>query len=107
MPKRLRSVLTDDMDTCYLTGYAGKVERHHIFGGALRDKSEFYGFVVPLAPFIHPNGASFDAYKCWQTTKLTRREVDLQLKQAAQTYYEMNIGNREKWLLEFGRSYKK
>lgn len=106
MPKRLRSVLTDDMETCYLTRTALDIEHHHIFGGALRGKSEFYGFVVPLAAWCHPNGARFDEKKCRDILGMTRREVDVMIKQAAQTYYEMNIGNREKWLREFGKSWK-
>ena len=54
--KRLKSVFTEDMDHCYFTG-AAPVERHHIFGGANRKLSEEYGFVVPLRPDLHPNGA--------------------------------------------------
>lgn len=54
--KRLRSAFTDDMDHCYFTGTA-PVERHHIWGGANRKNSEKYGFVIPLRPDLHPNGA--------------------------------------------------
>ena len=55
MAKRLTSVFTEDMDHCYFTG-AAPVERHHIFGGSNRKRSEKYGFVVPLRPDLHPNG---------------------------------------------------
>ncbi|ASN70263.1 hypothetical protein 10S9_9 [uncultured Caudovirales phage] len=33
------------------------------------------------------------------------RESDLQLKEMAQTYYEQNIGTRQQFILEFGKSY--
>jgi len=107
MAKRLRNAFGYDMDSCILTGYGGRdVERHHIFGGPVRYKSEFYGYVVPLAPWVHPNGSRFDEKLCKETTGLTRREVDLKLKCMAQTDYELNHGTREQFIREFGRSYK-
>lgn len=84
--KRLWSVFTNDMDHCYFTGIA-PVERHHIFGGnPNRKNSEKYGFVIPLAPDLHPNGvhAGKDAV-----------DIDLKLKQMAQTYFEEHYGTRK------------
>ena len=93
--KRLFSVFTDDMDHCFFTGYA-PVERHHIFGGSNRIKSEKYGFVVPLRPDLHPNGvfAGKDA-----------NIIDQKLKKMAQAYYENHYGTREQFRQEFGKSY--
>ena len=93
--KRLFSVFTDDMDHCFFTGYA-PVERHHIFGGSNRTKSEKYGFVVPLRPDLHPNGvfAGKDA-----------NIIDQKLKKMAQEYYESHYGTREQFRQEFGKSY--
>ena len=93
--KRLTSVLTDDMDVCMFTG-ASPVERHHIFGGANKKRSEKYGFIAPLRPDLHPNGvfAGKDA-----------KEVDLRLKTMAQTYYEEHHGTREEFIKEFGKSW--
>lgn len=93
--KRLFSVFTDDMDHCFFTGYA-PVERHHIFGGSNRTKSERYGFVVPLRPDLHPNGAfaGKDA-----------KAIDTKLKKMAQAYYESHYGTREQFRQEFGKSY--
>lgn len=92
-------MLTDDMDRCFITRRSDHIERHHIFGGALRNKSEKYGFVVPLTAEIHPNGAFFNSQK------YDRREVDEVLKMACQMYYEEHIGTREEFLQEFGRNY--
>lgn len=95
--KRLTSVLTADMDSCYLTG-CNQVECHHIFGGPNRKRSEKYGFVVPLRPDLHPNGARF--VRCPET-----EGIDTYLKQKAQTYYEQHIGSREDFRQEFGKSW--
>lgn len=93
--KRLISVFTDDMEHCIFTDCA-PVERHHIYGGANRKKSEQRGFVVPLRPDLHPNGvfAGKDA-----------KAIDLRLKRMAQEYYEQHYGTREEFMQEFGRNY--
>lgn len=95
--KKLYSVFTDDMDHCYLTGCA-PVERHHIFGGSCRDASEKRGFVVPLRPDLHPNGAHF----CRTKDNL---KIDILLKRKAQEYYEAHYGSRDDFRREFGKSY--
>lgn len=92
--KRLRSVFTDDMDHCYFTGTA-PVERHHIWGGANRKNSEKYGFVIPLRPDLHPNGA--------QAGK-NAAEIDMKLKQMAQEYFEEHYGTRDEFRGIFGKS---
>lgn len=93
--KKLWSVFTDDMDTCFYTG-SPYIERHHIFGGSNRQRSEEYGFVIPLRYDLHPNGANAS-----QAGKL----LDSELKQMAQKYYEENIGTREEFTSEFGKNY--
>lgn len=93
--KRLWSVFTEDMDHCCFTGTA-PVERHHIFGGPNRRHSETYGFVVPLRPDLHPNGAQAGA---------RAKEIDVKLKRMAQEYFEGNYGTREDFRAVFGKSY--
>lgn len=93
--KRLFSVFTDDMDHCMLTGTA-PVERHHIFGGCNKKRSEKYGFIAPLRPDLHPNGV-FAGKEA--------RSVDILLKTKAQAYYEAHYGTREEFIQEFGKSY--
>jgi hypothetical protein len=44
---------------CVMCGSSNWIEHHHIFGGALRKKSEKYRLVVPLCHYCHnepPNG---------------------------------------------------
>ncbi len=92
--KRLWSVFTDDMDHCYFTGTA-PVERHHIWGGANRRNSEKYGFVIPLRPDLHPNGAH-----AGQAAAV----IDLKLKQMSQVYFEEHYGTRDDFRKTFGKS---
>lgn len=100
MAKKLWSIFTDDMDTCYLTGRTDHIERHHIFAGrlGLRSKSEAYGFVVPLTAECHVNGAQCSLGDEWKV-------IDHNLKRKCQEYYMENYGTREDWYREFGRYY--
>ena len=52
---------------CWLCGKVGAVERHHIFGGSNRDKSERDGLVVLLCGnTCHRNGPRA-AHQCAET----------------------------------------
>lgn len=52
---------------CWLCGKVGAVERHHIFGGSNRDKSERDGLVVLLCgDTCHRNGQRA-AHQCAET----------------------------------------
>ena len=92
--KRLWSCFTGDMDHCYFTG-AAPVERHHIFGGSNRKNSEKYGFVIPLRPDMHPNGAKAGK---------NAADIDLKLKQMSQRYFEEHYGTRDDFRRIFGKS---
>lgn len=49
---------------CWLCGKYADLDTHHIFGSALRSKSEKYGLVVNLCRKCHnepPTGAHFNA----------------------------------------------
>jgi hypothetical protein len=95
MAKRLTSVFTDDMDHCYFTGKS-PVERHHIFGASNKKHSEEYGYILPLSPELHPNGASAGKQA---------KEIDTYIKQMAQRHFEENHGTREDFRRIFGKSY--
>ncbi len=99
MTKKLWSIFTDDMNTCFYTFRSDNIERHHIFGGADRTRSEQFGFVVPLHRSVHPNGA----YR----TDPNWLELDHWLKRKCQEYYieVARIGTREDFYNEFGRFY--
>ena len=42
--------------SCHICGRSGSTERHHIFGGAMRSKSERYKLVVDLCYECHRTG---------------------------------------------------
>lgn len=83
------------MDHCFYTG-SPVVERHHIFGAYNRERSERHGFVIPLRPDLHPNGALAGP---------DAKRVDRLLKQMAQRYFEEHYGTRAEFIQEFGKSY--
>lgn len=97
--KKLWSIFTDDMNKCIVTSAMTSIERHHVFCGADRKKSEKYGFVVPLHSSVHPNGA----YR----TDDNWKELDHWLKRKCQEYFieVAQIGDRDAWYREFGRFY--
>ena len=97
--KKLWSIFTDDMNKCIVTSAMTSIERHHVFGGADRKKSEKYGFVVPLHSSVHPNGA----YR----TDDNWKELDHWLKRKCQEYFieVAKHGDRNAWYREFGRFY--
>lgn len=91
--KRLWSIFTADMDRCMYTGAAG-VERHHVFchTSEERVRCEEYGFIAPLRPELHPNGARAGKHAA---------QVDKDLKRRCREYYLKNYGSEE----EFGREF--
>lgn len=112
--KKLWSIFTDDMDTCYFTGRKD-VERHHCLGGFNRTRSEEYGFVIPLSSSLHPNGVHADnemialctGYKDW-------KELDTALKKTCERQYVRKKMDAEditreqaieQFISEFGRNY--
>lgn len=97
LAKRLKSVFTEDMEHCYFTG-APYPHIHHIFYGSRRKLSEKYGFVIPLAPYLHE-------FEKGSVHDLPNAELDLKLKRMAQTYYEEHYGSREDFRQVFGKSW--
>lgn len=52
MAKKLKSIITKDLEHCYLCG-APDPQIHHIFNGAMKRKSEKYGLIMPLCMRHH------------------------------------------------------
>jgi len=61
------------MRTCHICGSPYRIERHHIFGGALRKKSEYYGMVVDLCHECH-NEPPYGVHHCKATRIQLQRE---------------------------------
>lgn len=82
---------------CYICGRYCRTEEHHIFGAALRKKSEKYGLKVDLCHSCHnepPNGAHFS------------RSVNTALKKQAQIEAMRKYGwTVEQFTKEFYKNY--
>lgn len=97
LAKRLWSVFTNDMEHCIETG-TPQCHRHHIFGASNRTKSELYGFVIPIAYYLHEFGKE-------SIHENPNKGLDLKWKQKAQEYYEEHYGTRDNFIKLFGKSY--
>jgi hypothetical protein len=85
------------MEHCIETG-TPHCHRHHIFGASNRNKSEKYGFVIPIAYYLHE-------FQEGSIHNNPNEGLDLKWKQKAQTYFEEHYGTREDFIREFGKSY--
>jgi len=91
--KMVRAVNSDF--ECLITGSPHNLHKHHVFGGAYRQKSERYKFYIYLIGELHnltSEGVHFD------------REFDLALKRKHQQQFEYSH-TREEFIAEFGMSY--
>lgn len=80
--------------SCYLCGSARNLESHHcLHGTANRKKADLYGLTVWLCHDCHMRLHDRDT------------AADRHLQQVAQKYFEDNIGTREDFRREFGKSY--
>lgn len=92
-----QSIITDDMQTCFICG-GRATEKHHImhgYSGLDRKLSERYGLTVGLCHRCHnepPNGVHFNA------------GVDNWLKRKAQTAFEAEHSH-ELWQRLFMKNY--
>ena len=62
----VKSIITEDMNHCYLCGSTKWIEWHHIFNGPCRKLSTQYGLIVPLCHWCHnepPNGVHYNIEK--------------------------------------------
>lgn len=69
----MKSIITNDMNHCYLCGSSNWIEVHHIFGGPNRNNSTKYGLVVPLCHYCHnepPNGVHHNRERMDQIKKI-------------------------------------
>lgn len=97
--KKLWSVLTDDLQHCYVSGNTN-IAIHHVFYGqnGNRLRCERYGFLVPLRPDLHNMNKN-------SLHDNPNKGLDIELKKKAQTYYETHNGSRKDFIREFGKSW--
>lgn len=89
--------LIGETDRCFLCGSRSNLERHHIFGGGYRKKSEEHGLVVTLCHFCHnepPNGVHQNGARA--------RELKAYAQKSAMEAFGWEV---EDFIREFGKSY--
>lgn len=86
------------MRKCFLCGRTGNLDRHHIFGGPFRKKSDRYGLTVDLC---HDTCHIFGPDSVHQN-----REVMLDVKRYGQRKAMQENGwSKEDFIREFGKNY--
>lgn len=91
-----KSIMVDDKKHCAFC-FSPNIEEHHIFfGTANRQKAEKYGLSIPLCSKHHKDSPDSPHQNII---------IDLALKCWAQTVFETQIGTREDFRREFGKSY--
>lgn len=89
------------MRECWLCGATGihdPLDRHHIFGGANRDKSEKYGLVVDLC---HEHCHIFGKYSVHKNAEVMRYLHQWGQRKAMRE----NKWSTEDFIREFGKNY--
>lgn len=81
---------------CYMTGYEGNLDRHHIFRASRRKLSEKHGLWVWLKHDVHM--ALHDHRKPYDG-------LENYLKEVGQRAFEKNGGTREEFMQIFGCNY--
>ena len=95
--KKPHSIITKNMDECFLCGSQNWIETHHIFGAANRNKSTKYGLVVPLCKWCHnepPNGVHHNSE--------TRQRLQQIAQQRAMLRYRWTVDD---FRFIFGKNY--
>lgn len=93
---RTPSVLSSEK-RCYICGSFACLERHHIFGGAYRKKSDREGLWVYLCHDCHnepPNGVHHN-----------RANMDALRAEAERAYIEQNGIDVSEFIRRYGRNY--
>ena len=91
------SVLQETERECFLCGDDRMLERHEIFGNAMREKSKGLGLWVSLCPNCHRNGKKA-AHNCGETATALKRIA----QQAAMDLYDWTPAD---WQQRFYKNY--
>lgn len=85
------SILTDNMQVCYICNKARKEDLHEIFEGSNRQTCMKWGLVIPICRKCHDE---------WKTNKEIKETVR---KEAKEKFYKLY--SKEKFLEVFGKFY--
>ena len=93
--KKVKPIITDDMEHCFLCGTTQMLEMHHIMNGANRKWSTKFGLIVPLCHWCH-NEPPFGVHHYQQ--------ADNDLKALAQQRFQEEFPDLD-WMRIFGKNY--
>ena len=96
-----RSIVQKDTTRCFLCGMIGYVEpldKHHIFGGALRNKSERYGLTV----YLHHNRCHIFGEDAVHRNARINRKLQAFAQKKAMEHYGWSVEDFRK---EFYKNY--
>lgn len=85
------SIITNNLEICYLCNKNRKEDLHEVFGGCNRTKSIQWGLVIPICRKCHSE---------WDVNPELRKEI----QQEAQIIFE-NTYSHELFMTEFKRNY--
>lgn len=88
----IKSIMTDDFDTCYVCGRP-RQQFHHVIGAAYRKKSEKYGLIVPICEQCHR-----------EVHDSPNQELNRKLKADAESKFLMTY-SFETWMREFHKNF--
>lgn len=97
-----KSILQTDRSCCYLCGglpeYFDPLDKHHVFGGALRKKSEKYGLTV----YLHHNKCHIFGEQAVHRDAARNRALQAKAQVAAMERYGWSV---EDFRREFYKNY--
>lgn len=91
------SIIQKHTDRCFMCGATRWLEWHHVYGSALRSKSEQYGLKVRLCHYCHnepPNGVHFN--------KELRQKLQALTQKIAMKHYGWTT---EEFIAKFRKNY--
>ena len=91
LEKKRFSILTDNLEICYICTKRKKDDLHEVFGGNNRKKSMIWGLVVPICRKCHRD---------WDSNKELKKEI----QQESQRRFEKKYGH-ELFMAEFKKNY--
>lgn len=94
--RKVKSIITDDFEHCYLCGRPAECV-HHMLPGAKRKASDRLGLVVPLCNDCHTTGPNA-VHSSGGVNILN------DLKRIAQSIYE-ETHSRDHWMMNVGKNY--
>ena len=97
----MKSILQNDTQHCFLCGRNANFEpldKHHVFGGAFRDKSEKYGLTV----YLHHSTCHIFGRKAVHVDNETAEQLKAYAQKVAMEHYGWTV---EDFIRKFGKNH--